>query len=121
MRSESRVIIPAALILVIADLALLFFIRNEMVASVGWAQVAGAIFLQLALLAGLRAWLSLRRRFQRGPLHQTDSEFSYRRQIPVTAIGLALLIAGFSLCLIYLGFVCPSEAMPIMRGRPLCG
>lgn len=121
MRSESRVILLTALILGIADLALLIYIRNQMAASVGWTQVAGAIAMQMALLAGLRVWLGLRGRFQRDPLQQTDGEFSYRRQIPVTAIGLVLLVAGFSLCLIYLGFVCPSQAMPMMRGRPLCG
>lgn len=109
-----------ALILVIADLALLIYIRNEMVASVGWAQVTGAIAIQMALLAGLRAWLGLRGWFQRDPLQQTDSEFSYRGRVPVAAIGLVLLALGFSLCLLYLGLVCPSQAMPMMRGRPLC-
>lgn len=121
MRSESRVILLAALMLGIADLALLMYVRNEMAAPVGWAQVAGAIAMQMALLAGLRAWLGLRGRVQRDPLQQANGEFSYRRQISVTAIGLVLLVAVFSLCLIYLGFVCPSQAMPMMRGRPLCG
>lgn len=121
MRSESTVVVLAALVLGIADLALLIYVRNEMVASVGWAHVAGAIAMQVALLGGLRAWLGLRGRLQRDPSQQTDGEFSYRRQVPVTAIGLVLIVAGFSLCLLYLGLVCPGQAIPMMRGRPLCG
>lgn len=121
MRNESKVTAAVALVLGIADLALLIYIRSEMVASVGWAQLLGAISMQVALIAGLRTWLGLRGRLQRQPLQQGDSEISYRGQIPVTAVGIVLLVTGFSLCLLYLGFVCPAQGMPMMRGRPICG
>ncbi len=110
-------LLGATAALVIADGVLVALVAKDAAFSIAWGRIVGAIALQVVVLAILAAWLVLRPAV---PSLHDESPASYRRQIPVTLIGVVLVATALSLDLLYTGIVCPQSGIPVFRGQPMC-
>ena len=106
----------AAIGLLVADGCLALWASQIAARSPGWGQIAAALAMQLATLVVLVAWLARSDASSR----VRDSALSYRRQLPVTLIGIVLVALALSLDLLYTAIVCPTEGIPVVRGRQVC-
>lgn len=108
--------IAVALFFAIADVMLAFTVKGAGFEAVGVFQILSAIGLQAAMV--VLTWVWLRHR-QPGPADLREPA-SYRAIVPITPAGVLLLAAALSLSLLYVGLVCPSEGLPVVRGRGFC-
>lgn len=101
----------------LSDTAIVVCVMEKSSAAVEWTKIASAVAIQIFVIAVLTLWLTLR---NADSSSKTDSQFSYRSQFPITAVGFVLIAIAFSFCLLYIGIACPGHSLPMVRGKALC-
>jgi membrane protease YdiL (CAAX protease family) len=106
----------AVISVVLADVCVVLWANRVGTLLPAWWQIAATVALQIITLLALIALLS-----RSVPTPQSfDSELSYRRQLPITLIGIVLVALALSFDLLFTAIACPADGIPSIRGRQIC-